>query len=368
MTTHNSVNERTKRQYLTYLKEAKRQSEATTDAVAAALSRFEADTHHRSFKSFHHMQAVAFKRHLATQPSEVTGKHLSKATMHATLSHLRRFFQWLSGQPGYKSRLTCSDADYFSLSENETRIATAQRARPSPTLEQAKHVIEVMPHANVIEQRDRALVAFILLTGARDSAVASLKLKHVDLAARAVYQDAREVHTKFRKSFTSFFFPIGDDIEQIFSAYVTNLRGTYFWGNDDPLFPATLTSRGASLQFEADGLSRSHWRSAAPIRTIFRNAFQLAGFPYFNPHSFRRTLVQVGQRLCQTPEQFKCWSQNLGHEGVLTTFLSYGEVELARQGDIIRGLGNPLPDAATASELLQQLAQHIQKGDSSRAT
>jgi hypothetical protein len=39
------------------------------------------------------------------------------------------------------------------------------------------------------------------MTGARDSAIASMKLKHVDLAAGCVFQDAREVDTKYSKSF-----------------------------------------------------------------------------------------------------------------------------------------------------------------------
>ena len=44
MTTHNAGNERIKRRYFTYLKEAKRHSEPTVDAVAKALARFESDT------------------------------------------------------------------------------------------------------------------------------------------------------------------------------------------------------------------------------------------------------------------------------------------------------------------------------------
>ncbi len=35
------------------------------------------------------------------------------------------------------------------------------------------------------------------------------------------------------------------------------------------------------------------------------------------------------------PEQFKARSQNLGHEGVLTTFYNYGEVGSQRQSEII---------------------------------
>ncbi len=67
----------------------------------------------------------------------------------------------------------------------------------------------------------------------------------------------------------------------------------------------------------------------------------MAGLPYFNPHSFRRTLVRLGETVCQSPEEFKAWSQNLGHEQVLTTFCSYGAVADRRQGEIIKDLAEP---------------------------
>lgn len=67
MTAHNPHNERIKRQYFTYLKEAKRHNEATVDAAAMALARFEADTQFRDFKAFHVEQAIAFKKRLAEQ-------------------------------------------------------------------------------------------------------------------------------------------------------------------------------------------------------------------------------------------------------------------------------------------------------------
>ena len=127
-------------------------------------------------------------------------------------------------------------------------------------------------------------------------------------------------------------------MRQIVDAWVTYLRQEKLWGNDDPLFPATLVELSAAQQFEAVGLARKHWGTAPPIRAMFRRAFESAGLPYFNPHSFRTTLVQLGQTLCRDAEQFKAWSQNLGHEGVLTTFLSYGAVAPRRQGQIIQTL------------------------------
>ncbi len=217
-------------------------------------------------------------------------------------------------------------------------MATARRERPAPTLEQIRHVIALMPDQTEIERRDRALLAFTLLTGARDSAIASMKLRHVDLGAGSVFQDARDVQTKFSKTFTTYFFPVGGGARQIVEAWVAYLQQEKLWGNDDPLFPATLVELGEARQFEVVGLARRHWSSASPIRTIFRRAFESAGLPYFNPHSFRTTLVQLGQTLCRDAEQFKAWSQNLGHEGVLTTFLSYGSVAQGRQGQIMEGL------------------------------
>lgn len=341
MSKNNPNNERIKREYFAYLKEAKRHSEPTVDAAAKSLHRYEVYTKFRDFKTFHTQQAVGFKVHLAEQKGVQSGERLSKGTLYATLTQLKRFFQWLAWQPGYKSRLQYSDAEYFNLSDKDTRIATAQREQRVPTLEQIKHVIRTMPATTEVELRNRALVAFTLLTGARDSAIASMKLKHLDMVAGCVRQDAREVKTKFSKTFTTYFFPVGDDVSKIVEEWMIFLRENQLWGNDDPLFPATRVALGANRQFGVAGLGRAHWSSASPIRGIFRDAFGRAGLPYFNPHSFRNTLVRLGQDLCKSPEAFKAWSQNLGHEKVLTTFTSYGTVARDRQGEILRTLASP---------------------------
>jgi integrase len=345
MTKYNAQNERIKHHYFVYLKEARRHGEAMVDAAAKALDRFEVCTNHRDFKAFHFEQAVSFKRHLAEQTAVRSGEKLSKATLHATLAHLRRFFQWLSLQPGFKSRIQYCDAEYFNLSDKEIRIATAQREQRASTLEQVKHVISTMPATTEIELRDRALIAFTLLSGARDGAIASMKIKHVDLIEGCVDQDAREVNTKFSKTFRTYFFPVGEDIRGILEAWVSYLQKERLWGNDDPLFPATHIVLGATRQFEVSGLERAHWHTASPIRTIFKESFKNAGLPYFNPHSFRKTLVRLGLSRCQTAEQFKAWSQNLGHEKVLMTFANYGEVACQRQGEIMRDLETSHPTA-----------------------
>jgi len=317
MPKHNVTNTRIKREYFDYLKEAMRRDEASIDAVAKALSQFEAATDFKDFRKFHRAQAKAFKRKLDTQQNVRTGKPLARATVHSTLSALKAFFIWLAGQPGYKSKIAYADADYFNLSEKDVRIAKATRQKPAPTLDQVHHVLTSMPADSDIEKRNRALIAFAILTGARDGALASLQLKHVNLAEGVVYQDARDVRTKASKSFSTWFFPVGGDALQIVTDWCQYLRENLFWGVGDALFPKTQIGLGETGGFQAIGLCREGWSNAGPIRKIFREAFEAAGLPYFNPHSFRNTLGQLGERTCTTPEAFKAWSQNLGHEGVL---------------------------------------------------
>jgi len=359
MTKPNPGNERIKRAYFMYLREARRASETTIDGVAKAISRFEDSTDRKAFQSFHREQAVAFKRRLIGQRAVRSGEELSRATVHSTLSALRAFFFWLAGQGGFKRRIAYSDADYFNLPEKDVRIAKAVRPKRVPTLEQVHHVLSLLPAGTDIERRDRALIAFAALAGARDGALATFQLRHVDLVEAVVHQDARQVKTKFSKTFSTWFFPVGGDILEIVSDWVDHLRSLH-WGEADPLFPATHTAVGADRVFEAVGLERKPWSTAEPIRRIFREAFAAAGLPYFNPHSFRDMLAMLGERLCTTPEEFKAWSQNLGHEHVLTTLTSYGTVPSARQAELIRSLGKsdaPPSGEDVVSELEALLAK-----------
>lgn len=367
MRKHHPENERIKREYLTYLTEAKRLSDKSVDQVAAAIAAFEASTGYKDFKRFHIEQAKKFKRILGEQTNPETGKPLAIATVHSRLMALKAFFQWLAGRQGYR-KIGYADAEYFNPSANDARIANATREKTVPSLEQIRHALAAMPTVTDIEKRNRALIAFAILSGARDDALASLSIGHVDVAARTVFQDARSVRTKRRKTFTAHFFPVGKDIEAIVVDWIAHLKTVLLFGPDDPLFPMTLVGVGQSGGFEVQGLKRENWSNATPIRTIFRDAFTAAGLPYFNPHSFRNTLALLGEKTCLNPEAMKAWSQNLGHEKVLTTLTSYGNVSSHRQAEIFAVMrdksGEPIsgaPDAATIRRVIEHLTQTAQR-------
>ena len=119
--------------------------------------------------------------------------------------------------------LNPNDAQYFNPSEQDRRIAGARREGPVPTVEEIKRVLNAMPSQSPVEKRDRALVAFALLSGARDGAMVTFRLKHLDLTAGTIFQDGREVKTKRRKTFTSHFFPVRLEPLEIVADYVNTL-------------------------------------------------------------------------------------------------------------------------------------------------
>lgn len=336
MTKHNPANERIKREYLAYLAQAKGRNTATIDGVAASLASFEKSTRCQDFKRFHRKQAVAFKEQLSAQLNERTRERLSKSTMLATLRNLREFFFWLAHQPGFKSHIGYSDADYFNLSDKDVAVARARRDKPVPTLEQVQHVLRNMPLTTPLERRDAALLALAALTGARVRALTSFQHGHINLREGYVEQDARIVQTKFAKTFRTYFFPVGDEALAIFSAWHQELERDHLWGPADPLFPATEIGLGREGGFSALGLARRGWATSGSVRAIFKQAFERAELPYYNPHSFRDMLVHRAFTLNLSPEQMKAWSQNLGHADVLTTFTSYGQIPTHRQGELIR--------------------------------
>jgi integrase/recombinase XerD len=70
-------------------------------------------------------------------------------------------------------------------------------------------------------------------------------------------------------------------------------------------------------------------------------------------------LARLGQQTCHTPEEFKAWSQNLGHDSPMTTFASYGQVDTMRQAEIIRNLGQATPDPSHDADLVHSIAELV---------
>lgn len=336
MKKNRSDNLRMKRKYLVWLADAKGQAQSSITKAAAAIDQYTNWLGCRSLKGFNPDWARGFKRYL--EAGSGNGRPLSASSVDHTLRSLRAFHRWLADQPGYKSRIRHSDAEYFSPSRKLATSARGTTWRPHPSVEQWRHALATMPSGTLIERRDRAVFAFLGLTGSRDSAAASLSIGNVDLKSGCVHFRGPRVETKFGKVFTTWFLPVGGGAREILACWVAELRDNLLFSTQDPLFPKTEIGLGADRRFQACGLLREGWSSGVQICRIWQTAFDAAGLPAIGAHSVRHMLTEFGARICQTPEEMKAWSQNLGHEDILTTLRSYGTVPAGRQGEILKSL------------------------------
>ena len=335
MSKRDSDNLRIKRKYLVWLKDAKGLSEASIDKAAAAISTYEGFLKGKDFRAFHSERARSFKRHFSSKLNERTGAKLTAASTNGMLREVKAFFLWLADQPGYKSRVTHSDADYLTPDRKSEAARRSSCWKPHPSPDQVRHLLRSLPTDTVLQRRNRALIAFLFLTGSREGAAITLRIGHVDLANACVHFDAKLVNTKFGKSFTTAFFPIGEEVELIVRSWISELRTEHLYSESDPLFPKTKVGIGKSRRFEALGIDRDPWASPSSAAKIFKQAFVEAGLPPFSPHRVRDTLAELAKDHCRTPEDYKAWSQNMGHDDVLTTFRSYGSVATGRQVELL---------------------------------
>ena len=251
-------NDRVKRDYLIWLKEAKQRSTKTAEQARHAIDRLEAYTGYKDFATFNKDQALAFKRHLLDMKGVRSGKTISLSTIHHTLQAVKEFMAWLHGRQEYRNRIKPADIQYLNLTTGEERQAHTTRPRAYATLDQYRAALFAMPAATEIDRRDRAAMALLLLTGMRDAALVTLKIKHISVERSYVFQDPRQVATKFSKPIETFFFPVGDDVAAIVRNWVNELTKVKLFGGEDPLFPKTLNGQDDCRNFVAVGLSRDH--------------------------------------------------------------------------------------------------------------
>lgn len=339
MRKYNAENERLKRRYELYLREAKGQDEKSIDKVRAALVKFEECTKYKPLKAFHIDQARRFKDALA-RATNAHGNPLSLTTVDATLRLVKGFFHWLAGQQGFKKIVTYADVEYFNNNRNDARAAHAQRPVHFPTTQAAHHAFQAMSDKTELERRNKAMFAFVVITGARAGATSSLRLKHINLVDSFVFQDGREVRTKGRKTISTWFFPMHPDYRAYFTQWVTYLRNEKFYGPEDALFPKPQ-QRIVDGKFAYDTLSRDIYANSAKVNAVFRAAFVQVQLHPYTPHSIRKTLGQEMSDRNLPLDAQKAWSQNLGHENFTTTVSSYLPVSTQQQGQLIKKLKPP---------------------------
>lgn len=170
-------------------------------------------------------------------------------------------------------------SDYCEPPRRQVALARVKREKHIPTISEIQTLLASMSTKTVCQRRDRAVVALLVLTGVRDGALVSLRLKHIDLENRRVFQDAKEVNTKASKTIPVFWFPVDEEFQNIVVEWVLERRAVAT-SEEEPLFPRSPSALPGHTPEDC------FWATAAPVRKILKTATMKAGMTYFMPTQF----------------------------------------------------------------------------------
>ncbi len=334
--TINIKNIKIKQEYYKWLKEVKGKNPATIDKIECSLSKFEEFTNYEDYVKFNKEKALSYKSWL--KKSSFRGKPLQTSTYCHYLKMLKNFYEWLIMQPGYKSKISGNDIAYLNTADSESKVSQQGRLKKNPSLEYALKLTSSINGKSEVEMRDRALIAFTVLTGMRDSAISSLPLGCVDIEELEVYQDPKAgVKTKFSKQIMSKIFNFDTKLLKYVIDWVEYLKSKGF-KNTDPLFPRSQSAiKGDDICFEkANEVEPIFWTGSGRIRHIFKNRAKEAKMEYYNPHSFRKLTAHLALEKCENGEEMAAVSQHFGHEHIATTIGSYVNFNTFKLSQILK--------------------------------
>ena len=359
------------RQFFIYLKEVKGFSQDSIDAYEQAILLWQECTENKDFTTFGKQATTSFKTWLRSRTNK-EGEVLSLTYIYNIFRRLKGFFLWLAMQPHYKSKIDQTIIEHLSLSKKETRIAIEPNKRDIPSMEEVIKVIERIQPANDVDRRDRAMICFTLLTGARISAIYSMPMMAFDETTLTVDQNPKfGVKTKFSKRIVTTFFPIAyTKALEHFLAWYHYLKNEKHFCGTDPIFPMARIEHGVQniSYYNTGEVEPIFWKDSSAARRVFQKRFLDAEVSYYHPHTFRHLVVKEFARTKLTEEEKKAISQNLGHENTGTTFGSYGygHIEEERQIDIVKNikLGDKEIEGKfilTKDDMKQAMAEFLQE-------
>jgi integrase len=244
-----------------------------------------------------------------------TKQSLSPGYFKKILAPARRFFAWLiDDQPGYKSLKRS-----WVATVKAKRLGEIPKQRDSVTFEEIL-LISKAPVENLIEERTRASLVFLYLSGMRIGAFVTLPFKTVDIQMRMVLQYPNlGVGTKNGKYARTFLLPIPELIEVIKEwdekiKKVLTPEGYWF----APLSPETK---------DIDPLAISIGEHRATLATKNIKAWlDKVGLKYHSPHKFRHGHIQYGLARSKSLADFKAISLNAMHSNTQITDQIYSNI------------------------------------------
>lgn len=261
----------------------------------------------------------------ANKPGATTGE-----TMHRICWTARAFLRWArSEDPKRYPKLT----ETYLRSLEAPKIAGEVKAREVYSLDDVLKIVRA-PSENLFDQRARAAVAFLFLSGMRAGAFVTLPIKAVDLVAGSVKQfPSWGVKTKNTKAAVTWLLPIPELLEVV-KAWDTIVHASL--PDSEPWF-AALDREASQVTFTTSE-NRSRTREHALADSV-RRACGKAGVKYLSPHKLRHGHAVYALQNVATVADMKAVSQNLMHASMVTTESIYAMLTGTQVSDRIKAIG-----------------------------
>jgi site-specific recombinase XerD len=312
---------------------------------------------------------TAFSEVVALRPTfpqfllEKEGRHsnegLSRSTLRKSCQLARRFFHWAKLE--FPREFKAISASWIA-SLRPPRLPEAQREHVFVTLEEVRHLTQLPAQADDLAQlRDRAMTAFLFLSGMRAGAFGSLPISAVDLAERQIKQwPSLGVHTKNGLSRTTYLLHIPELLEVV-TQWDTRIRSqlpeTAMWYT-----PITMCWGQQILSPEPAGAHRN-----GAVSGRLQGLYQQAGLPYKSAHKFRHGHAVFALQHARTMADYKAISQNLMHSDVRITDGIYAPLLGDEVRERITALTSQAATSLPGDNDLASVLRGLSRGDQAKA-
>lgn len=325
------------RKYLVYLKEAPGLHKDTIIDRMTEIAHYEKFINWRDFKVFNEKIAIEYKRYWIDYKKS-NGQSYIKKTVQNKLKAIRELYLWLYLMPGYRSHINPLHIKYLKLDKKTLNaLATSNKFKKTPTFEEAQILIRSISNNSEIDRRDRALIAFTLLTGIRAKTLITLKIGDVDLKKYTVKIDFLEgTDTKFGKSNIVCILPYDQEYTTVIEDWINELINVKGFKYTDPLFPMTaMNNSPGTYCLSASKVKPMPWKSIGAVEKIFKDRAIHAKLPYYTPQGFRRLHYQHGRKYATNMEQQSALSQNISHSTIEVSETNYGYIDPPKRFEIL---------------------------------
>ena len=325
----NPVNEEIKQNYRFYLKH-QRDFKLNNDSIKDKMSKidkYDEFFNYADFMSFDTNKGVKYYDYLIERFEQ---NQIEMTTVLSYLMTIKEFLYWYFINHKCKARKKLLES-LVTLEPKDEHRRLAQRLEyvEYPTHEEFEQIIS-FPEETILDKRDKAILTFLYLSGARVGAVATATIKSFDEKRRIFFQDPLEgIKTKRSKHIISILLKFDKKYYECIRSWINFLKVECGFRGIDPLFPVVK-----------DVVKKNFMNGEGDYRKMIAKRCRDVSLPEYHPHAFRHAHIYKALSYVRNGWQFRALSQNVGHESMMTILEKYAKMRPDEYMRILREMIN----------------------------